>query len=138
MGVKTQVVSLGDYRRKTIGGAQQLPPDYFTLGAVVFPPISLLFLLLKYGLYLFLVPAISGEKSPETMALRKKTSDGCEKLIWDFFEHGGQVVIYDANNGTKAARQTLADKFDAGGIHVVLLGIFFLLLNCVTHTHDCF
>ena len=34
MGVKTQVVSLGDYRRKTIGGAQQLPSDYFKLGAV--------------------------------------------------------------------------------------------------------
>jgi len=33
MGVKTQVVSLGDYRRKTLGGAQKLPPDYFTLGA---------------------------------------------------------------------------------------------------------
>jgi 6-phosphofructo-2-kinase / fructose-2,6-biphosphatase 4 len=31
-GVKTTVVSLGDYRRKTLGGAQQLPPDYFTLG----------------------------------------------------------------------------------------------------------
>lgn len=33
MGVKTQVVSLGDYRRKTLGGAQSLPPDYFILGA---------------------------------------------------------------------------------------------------------
>ena len=33
MGVKTQVVSLGDYRRKTIGGAQKLPPDYFSLGS---------------------------------------------------------------------------------------------------------
>lgn len=32
MGVKTQVVSLGDYRRKTLGGAQKLPPDYFSLG----------------------------------------------------------------------------------------------------------
>ena len=32
-GIKTQVISLGDYRRKTIGGAQKLPPDYFTLGA---------------------------------------------------------------------------------------------------------
>src|SRR5258708_12814714 len=32
-GIKTQVVSLGDYRRKTIGGAQHLPPDYFTLAA---------------------------------------------------------------------------------------------------------
>ena len=50
MGVKTQVVSLGDYRRKTIGGAQQLPPDYFTLGGFSqspfrSPPVFLFFLL---------------------------------------------------------------------------------------------
>jgi 6-phosphofructo-2-kinase/fructose-2,6-biphosphatase 4 len=38
MGVKTQVVSLGDYRRKILGGTQKVPPDYFTLGtlAIVF------------------------------------------------------------------------------------------------------
>ncbi|KAJ7778308.1 6-phosphofructo-2-kinase-domain-containing protein [Mycena metata] len=93
MGVKTQVVSLGDYRRKTLGGAQKLPPDYFTLG----------------------------EKTPETQALRIKISNGCEQTIWDYFEDGGQVVIYDANNGTRAARQTLAEKFDKAGIHVVIL-----------------
>ncbi|KAG6908938.1 hypothetical protein DXG01_002717 [Tephrocybe rancida] len=93
MGVKTQVVSLGDYRRKILGATQKVPPDYFTLG----------------------------EKSPETQKLRKSVSAGCEKLIWDFFEGGGQVVIYDANNGTKAARQALAEKFDKAGIHVVLL-----------------
>ncbi|KIY47392.1 bifunctional 6-phosphofructo-2-kinase/fructose-2,6-bisphosphate 2-phosphatase [Fistulina hepatica ATCC 64428] len=93
MGIKTQVVSLGDYRRKTLGGAQKLPPDYFTLG----------------------------HKSAETEALRKKTSEGCEKLIWDFFHNGGQVVVYDANNGTRAARQTLAEKFDKSGIHVIFL-----------------
>jgi hypothetical protein len=33
MGVKAQVVSLGDYRRKLLGDAKKLPPDYFTLGA---------------------------------------------------------------------------------------------------------
>jgi 6-phosphofructo-2-kinase/fructose-2,6-biphosphatase 4 len=32
LGVKTQVVSLGDYRRKILGGTQKVPPDYFTLG----------------------------------------------------------------------------------------------------------
>lgn len=32
MGVKTQVVSLGDYRRKALGGAHKVPPDYFTPG----------------------------------------------------------------------------------------------------------
>ncbi|KAF7360348.1 6PF2K domain-containing protein [Mycena venus] len=93
MGVKTQVVSLGDYRRKTLGGAQKLPPDYFTLG----------------------------EKTEETKALRIKVSTGCEKTIWDYFGDGGQVVIYDANNGTRAARQTLAEKFDKAGVHVVML-----------------
>ncbi|KAJ7485299.1 6-phosphofructo-2-kinase-domain-containing protein [Mycena latifolia] len=93
MGVKTQVVSLGDYRRKKLGGATKLPPDYFTLG----------------------------EKTPETQALRIKVSTGCEQTIWDFFGDGGQVVIYDANNGTRAARQALAEKFDKAGIHVVVL-----------------
>jgi hypothetical protein len=36
MGVKTQVVSLGDHRRKTLGGAQKLPHDYFTPGKPLF------------------------------------------------------------------------------------------------------
>lgn len=42
MGVKTQVVSLGDYRRKTLGGAQQLPPDYFSIGASIKLPVLLM------------------------------------------------------------------------------------------------
>lgn len=66
-----------------------------------------------------------GEKSPETIALRKKISDGCEQLIWEFFEGGGQVVIYDANNGRKAARNAIAERFDKAGIHVVMLGVLF-------------
>jgi 6-phosphofructo-2-kinase / fructose-2,6-biphosphatase 4 len=40
MGIKTEVVSLGDYRRKTLGGAQRLPPDYFTLGVCQHSPLS--------------------------------------------------------------------------------------------------
>ncbi|KAI0261665.1 bifunctional 6-phosphofructo-2-kinase/fructose-2,6-bisphosphate 2-phosphatase [Gloeopeniophorella convolvens] len=92
-GIKTQVVSLGDYRRKTLGGAQKLPPDYFT----------------------------SGNKSPETDALRQKVLDGCEQLIWDFFNAGGQCVIYDANNGRRDQRQRVAEKFGKEGIHVVIL-----------------
>lgn len=111
MGVKTEVVSLGDYRRKTLGGAQTLPPDYFTLGAF-----------LCTHLISTLRPPIAGEKTQETMALRKMVSDGCEKLIWDIFEAGGQVVIYDANNGVQQNRQILAEKFDKQGIHVILLG----------------
>jgi 6-phosphofructo-2-kinase/fructose-2,6-biphosphatase 4 len=64
-----------------------------------------------------------GEKSPETNKLRRKVSAGCEQQIWDFFNvSGGQVVIYDANNGTRQARHTLAEKFHNAGIHVVMLG----------------
>jgi 6-phosphofructo-2-kinase/fructose-2,6-biphosphatase 4 len=58
------------------------------------------------------------------MALRKMVSDGCEKLIGDFFEAGGQVVIYDANNGSRTTRQALAEKYDKQGIHVIILGMF--------------
>lgn len=43
-------------------------------------------------------------------------------MIWQFFESGGQVAIYDANNGIKAVRQGLAERFDKAGIHVILLG----------------
>ncbi|KAI0696836.1 bifunctional 6-phosphofructo-2-kinase/fructose-2,6-bisphosphate 2-phosphatase [Cytidiella melzeri] len=94
-GVKTQVISLGDYRRKFLGSAQNLPPDYFTLG--------------------------TGEKSEATMVLRQKILTGCEKLIWDFFNSGGQVVVYDANNGTREKRREIAEKADRQGIHIVFL-----------------
>jgi len=49
-------------------------------------------------------------------------SDGCEQLIWDFFANGGQVAIYDANNGTREVRHRLAEKFDKAGVHVIMLG----------------
>lgn len=55
-------------------------------------------------------------------------AEGCEQQIWRFFEEqNGQVVIYDANNGTRAARHALAEKFDKKGIHVILLGKYSLL-----------
>ncbi|KAH6906823.1 cytoplasmic protein [Coprinopsis sp. MPI-PUGE-AT-0042] len=77
MGIKTLVV---------LGGAQKVPPDYFS----------------------------PGEK-------RRRSRTGCEKLIWDYFDNGGQVVIYDANNGRKETRDELARKFEDRGIHVVML-----------------
>ncbi|KAG8978634.1 hypothetical protein FRC05_009906 [Tulasnella sp. 425] len=94
MGVTTQVFSLGDYRRRIIGGAQQLPPDYFT----------------------------HGPKSPETEALRRRIKDGCESNIVNFFNKDrGQVAIYDANNGTKKSRNEVAERFEREGIHVIFL-----------------
>ncbi|GAB1526061.1 hypothetical protein RhiTH_009227 [Rhizoctonia solani] len=95
MGVKIKVFSLGDYRRRLLGGAQQLPPDYFTLG----------------------------EKSPETAKLRTSIREGCEQMVVDFFnKEGGQVAIYDANNGTKQSRKTVGERFEKLGVHVIFLG----------------
>jgi len=72
-------------------------------------------------------PPNLGKKSPETMALRQKVMEGCEQLIWDFFNAGGQCVIYDANNGRREQRQRVAAKFGKEGIHVVILGSVSLL-----------
>ena len=63
-----------------------------------------------------------GAKSEESIALRKQVADACEDTIQKFFDGGGQVVIYDANNGVKANRTRLAEKFDKLDIHVVFLG----------------
>jgi 6-phosphofructo-2-kinase/fructose-2,6-biphosphatase 4 len=56
------------------------------------------------------------------MTLRKQVADACEDTIQKFFDGGGQVVVYDANNGVKANRTRLAEKFDKLGVHVVFLG----------------
>lgn len=97
LGVKTRVYSLGDYRRKVLGGANNVPDDYFTIDA----------------------------KSEETIALRNRIKDGIEDQVWDFFERqGGQVVIYDANNGDKKSRKELLERFEARGVHVIFLGEF--------------
>lgn len=56
------------------------------------------------------------------MSLREKILIGCEQLIWDFFNSGGQVVVYDANNGTQEKRREIAEKADKQGIHIVFLG----------------
>ena len=61
------------------------------------------------------------------MALRQEVMEGCEQLIWDFFNAGGQCVIYDANNGRREQRQRVAAKFRKEGIHVVILGSVSLL-----------
>jgi hypothetical protein len=63
-----------------------------------------------------------GAKSEESIALRKQVADACEDTIQKFFDGGGQVVIYDANNGVKANRTRLAEKFDKLDVHVVFLG----------------
>ncbi|ORY20384.1 putative cytoplasm protein [Naematelia encephala] len=95
LGVKTRVYSLGDYRRKVLGGAKSVPADYFQT---------------------------KSPRSEATNALRRKIKAELEDQIWDFFTvQGGQVVIYDANNGNVKARRECLDKFGSRGVHVIFL-----------------
>ncbi|KIR42374.1 6-phosphofructo-2-kinase/fructose-2,6-bisphosphatase [Cryptococcus deuterogattii 99/473] len=95
LGVKTRVYSIGDYRRKVLGGAENVPHDYFQTKA---------------------------PRSEATNALRRRIKTELEDQIMDFFAvQGGQVVIYDANNGSIAERKITSEKFGAKGVHVIYL-----------------
>jgi len=65
----------------------------------------------------------SAPRTEETNALRKRIKAELEDQIWDFFTvQGGQVVIYDANNGNIEARKECLVKFGSRGVHVIFLG----------------
>lgn len=77
----------------------------------------------RRGLTLFTHPA--GPKSEETIRLQNKIKNALEDQIWDFFTvQGGQVVIYDANNGSIDSRKEVIDTFRTKGVHVIFLGAF--------------
>ncbi|KAJ1032531.1 hypothetical protein NDA16_000554 [Ustilago loliicola] len=94
LGVKSGVFSLGDHRRKVLGGADKIPADYF----------------------------VTGPKSEETEALRKRILDDFDDTVIDFFfKQGGQVVVYDANNSVQSRRYAIREKYGKLGVHVIFL-----------------
>ncbi|GAA5969778.1 hypothetical protein JCM11641_008039 [Rhodosporidiobolus odoratus] len=94
LGVRTEVFSLGDHRRRVLGPSSKLPPDYFN-------PVN---------------------RSPETDELRLRVRVTLEEEVARYFKDNvGQVAIYDANNGTKAARIALRQKFEAQGVNVFFI-----------------
>jgi len=94
LGVKSEVFSLGDHRRKVMGDPQELPADYF---------------------------ATDGTQTEATKHMRDNIRRSLLRMVDDFFHHGGQVAIYDANNGTRAGRQQLRQEFEAKGVHVMFI-----------------
>lgn len=114
------VFSLGDHRRRVIGPSANLPPDYFNAEG----------------------------RSPETDRLRTEIRLSLEEEVAKYFrDNVGQVAIFDANvskftyqaplfhhtdasltpsqpsqNGTKAARIALRQKFEAQGVNVFFIG----------------
>ncbi len=94
LGVKSGVFSLGDHRRKVLGGADKIPSDYFC----------------------------RRPKSEETEKLRKRILDEFDDTVIDFFfKQGGQVVVYDANNSVQSRRYAIREKYGKLGVHVMFL-----------------
>jgi hypothetical protein len=76
-------------------------------------------------------------RSEATNALRRRIKSEIEDQIMDFFlVQGGQVVLYDANNGNVKARKETLVKFESQGVHVIFLGQFAVNLFLYTTPDD--
>lgn len=112
LGVKARVYSLGDYRRKVLGGAENVPSDYFQTHGQ-FPAV------LDAERNWWIVEG----RTEATNALRRRIKNELEEQILDYYTNqGGQVVILDANNGNVANRKETYQKFESKGVHVIFLG----------------
>ena len=65
---------------------------------------------------------VSGPKSQETEKLRKRILDDFDDTVIDFFfNQGGQVVVYDANNSIQSRRYAIREIYGKLGVHVMFL-----------------
>lgn len=94
LGVQCSVFNQANMRREKLGALNALPPDYFG----------------------------SGEKATETQAKRRLVEEALMLKIREFFESGGQVAVYDANNTSQALRARICDRFTGDGIQVMFIG----------------
>lgn len=123
--MKARVYSLGDYRRKVLGGAENVPSDYFQTHGKSSRPESEVKLISVEG------------RTEATNALRRRIKDELEEQILDYYTNqGGQVVILDANNGNVANRKETYQKFESKGVHVIFLGMSILLAQLLGEVAD--
>ncbi|WFD20163.1 hypothetical protein MCAP1_002407 [Malassezia caprae] len=99
IGVQCQVYNLANTRRELLGRIEKLPQDYF------------------------------GELChSETAQLRQKVTGQLESQIEDFFEHGGQVAVYDAYNSNQERRKAIQKRFEARHVQLMFIGTCVLLI----------
>ena len=93
MGVKCQVYNLANTRREILGRIDQLPQDYF------------------------------GERrNNDTVQLHQQVTERLEAQIEGFFEHGGQVAVYDAYNSNQERRTAVQRRFEAMNVQLMFIG----------------
>lgn len=98
IGVQCQVYNLANTRRELLGRVEQLPKDYF------------------------------GELwHDETAQMRQKVTEHLEAQIEDFFEHGGQVAVYDAYNSNQERRAAIQQRFKARNVQFMFIGTYIWL-----------
>ncbi|CAG8456826.1 15647_t:CDS:10 [Acaulospora colombiana] len=89
LGVSTKVFSLGNYRRKVLGTASNLPPGFFSPG------------------------------NKESAKVRHEIAVECLNSMIEWLkDEGGQVGIFDASNTTEERRKGVHDILIAHGIQV--------------------
>lgn len=93
MGVKCSVYNLANVRRSMLGPLAELPEDYFSYT----------------------------KDNAEVVKLRDQAREMHENAIAKFFEQGGQVAVYDANNSNKERRNMIRDRFSAMGVQIMFI-----------------
>ena len=96
MGVQCRVYNLANMRRSMLGPLNQLPGDYF--GNV--------------------------QHDTETKMMRLNVMERLESTIRQFFEQGGQVAVYDANNSNHERRCLIQEEFGKMGVQVLFIGTY--------------
>lgn len=100
-----------------LGGAENVPNDYFQTKGMH----------KSHARGRELMLSVEG-RTEATNALRRRIKAELEDQILDYYTNqGGQVVIYDANNGNVANRKECYQKFESKGVHVIFLGEIYRL-----------
>lgn len=94
MGVRCEVFNLGNTRREILGCVENLPIYYFG----------------------------EGEQDEEMVKMRQQVTNQLEDNIVKFFDDGGQVAVYDANNSTEERRRQIRERFEARNVQLLHIG----------------
>lgn len=94
LGVTCKVFNLANVRRDVLGPVEDLPSDYFG----------------------------TGPKSDETAAKKKQVQAQVKHQIEEFFEQGGQVAVYDANNSNQKQRDEIRKHFSERKVQIMFIG----------------
>ncbi|WFC99621.1 hypothetical protein MYAM1_002366 [Malassezia yamatoensis] len=93
LGVKCKVFNLANVRRDVLGPLEDLPGAYFG----------------------------PGPKSEKIRTMKRRVRERLQEQIDSFFDDGGQVAVFDANNSSQAERHNIRQRFSGKSIQVMFI-----------------